>query len=138
MYSASGSGGYDRGVSVPVPLDGLRAEVARLGPAAYVLTVSPDGRPHSVSVSVRWAEDDFVMGGGTKTLANATDRPLVSLLWPPNEVGGYSLIVDGTATAQDGLLVVRPTRAILHRPAPASPGESSPGSDCVAVYPPRP
>jgi hypothetical protein len=91
-----------------------------------------------VSVSVRWADDDLVMGGGTKTLANAADRPLVSLLWPPADVGGYSLIVDGTARAQDGLLVISPTRAILHRPAAAKPGGSSPGSDCVAVYPPRP
>jgi hypothetical protein len=132
IYSASPRAGYHRHVSVPVPLDSLRAEIARLGQDAYVLTVSPDGRSHSVSVSVSWAGDDLVMGGGTKTLANATDRPLVSLLWPPAEAGGYSLIVDGTARADDGLLVVRPTRAILHRRAPTSAG----GSDCVALYPP--
>jgi hypothetical protein len=125
-------------MSVPVPLDGLRAEIAARGPTAYVLTVSPDGRPHSVAVSVSWGDDNMVMAGGSRTVANAVARPLVSLLWPPDEAGGYSLIVDGDASARDNLVVVRPTRAVLHRPAPAGPdGTSSGGSDCVAVYPGR-
>jgi hypothetical protein len=125
-------------VSVPVPLDGLRAEIAKRGEAAYVLTVSSDGRPHSVSVCVSWVADDLVMGGGTKTVANIVDRPLVSLLWPPHDAGGYSLIVDGDASVRGPAVVIRPTRAVLHRPAGSGPdGSSARRSDCVAVYPAR-
>jgi hypothetical protein len=60
----------------------------------------------------------------------------VSLLWPPAEPGGYSLIVDGTAAAgvREGRLAVTPTRAVLHRPASA-PGDARPGcsADCVPI-----
>jgi hypothetical protein len=54
---------------------------------------------------------------------------LVALLWPPNERGQFSLIVDAVATrAGDGAVHLRPTRAVLHRPAP-----SGAGSDCQTV-----
>jgi hypothetical protein len=59
----------------------------------------------------------------------------VSLLWPPNEPGGYSLIVDGAAApSDDGRIAVTPTRAVLHRPAAGSDA-SSPGcgADCVPI-----
>jgi hypothetical protein len=56
-------------------------------------------------------------------------------LWAPIEPGGYSLIVDGTATRDDpGLdrLAVRPSKAILHRSAePSATGAQV--SDCVPV-----
>ncbi len=119
-------------VSVPVLLDDLREQTTRFGDAAYVITVTADGRPHAVSVKVGWDDDALSFGAGRTTVANASDRPDIALLWPPFEPGGYSLIVDGHASRRDGAagdgLVVEPSRAVLHRPA-----SSGPGSDCVNI-----
>jgi hypothetical protein len=66
----------------------------------------------------------------------------VSLLWPPNDPDGYSLIVDATVTATagtgegegDNVVRLQPTRAVLHRPAPEgatlAPGC---GADCIPL-----
>jgi hypothetical protein len=113
-------------MSQPVSLDGLRDEVARFGPAPYVVTVGDDGAPHAVSVSAGWDGDLLTASVGARTAANAAVRPRVSLLWSPYEPGGYSLIVDGAAEVDGEQLRVAPSKAVLHRPAgagfePASP-----------------
>jgi hypothetical protein len=124
-----------RMVSVPVLLDGLREQTSKFGPSAYVITVTDAGKAHVVSVLVDWTDDRLVFGAGRTTLANSAARPDVALLWAPIEPGGYSLIVDGTATRDDpGLdrLAVRPSKAILHRSAePSATGAQV--SDCVPV-----
>lgn len=104
-------------MSVPVGLDQLRAEIARFGPAPYLITVTADGHPHAVSVRVEWDGDDLVVPAGRGTLANAARRPAVTLLWPPMDDEGFSLIADGTATAdsEHEVVAVRPTKAVLHR-----------------------
>jgi hypothetical protein len=124
-------------MSVSVALAELREEIDRQGPVAYFLSVGPDGRPHSVQLSVGWAEPGhLVVHPGNSSAANAGTRPLVSLLWPPIEPGGYSLIVDGTVVAvsragdEGNAVSVQPTKAVLHRPA----ASSEHGSDCVRVF----
>jgi hypothetical protein len=121
-------------MSIPVEVDELRAQIEAFATDAYLLTVSDDGRAHSVAVSVRWDGDDLVVPAGRTTAANARERPLVALLWPPPERGGYSLIVDalvtGTTPIEGGHAVrLQPTKAVLHRPAP-----SGVGSDCTTVF----
>src|SRR5688572_12781867 len=120
-------------MSVKVEAERLRDEVGRFGSTPYLLTVSDDQRPHAVSVAVAWDGDELVAATGDRTAGNAAARPDVSLLWPPHEPGGYSLIVDGTATVEAGdggsRVRVRPGRAVLHRSAPGT----APGSyeaDC--------
>src|SRR5262245_50811449 len=123
-------------MSIPVEIERLRAEGERYGPSPYLLTTGDDGRPHSVSVSARWAGATLVIESiGKRTAANVAARNLVSLLWPPHEPGGYSLIVDGDGALEgDGeavRVVVRPTRGVLHRPA--APGVEIPegcSADC--------
>jgi hypothetical protein len=120
-------------MSIGVELDELRAQIDAFATDAYLLTVREDGRAHSVAVPVRWEGDDLVVPAGNTTAANAQARPLVALLWPPPERGGYSLIVDATVVATAAVetgheVTVRPTRAVLHRPAP-----SGPGNDCAPV-----
>lgn len=57
----------------------------------------------------------------------ARSHPAVTLLFPPAENGGYSLIVDGTATvSEEGPYMVTVEHAVLHRPADHA-GESPPG-----------
>jgi len=128
-------------MSIPVPLERLRAAVAERTPNAYVLTVSDDGRPHAVHAPVCWEGDVLAAEVGRRSVANATARPAISLLFPVRVDGEYSLIVDGiAAVVSDGngqRLLVTPTRAVLHRPAPApDPTTSSCGADCVPLFPP--
>jgi hypothetical protein len=72
---------------------------------------------------------------GRRTIANATARPYVTLIWPPVDRSGHTLIVDATCTPTDPTTVrVVPTRAVLHRPAPPGPTPAEGcGSDCVEV-----
>ena len=121
-------------------LERLRSEIATFTVGPYLLTVSDDERPHCVAVSVAWTADELVMAVGNTSRANATARRRVSLLWPPDEPGGYSLIVDATVTvtpgasSADASLTVRPTRAVLHRPAEARDADRDGcTSDCVPI-----
>jgi hypothetical protein len=126
-------------VSISVDLEQLRATIDTLERAPYLLTVSDDGRAHSVAVAWQWHDDELACAVGNRTLANARRRPDVCLLWAPNDVDGYSLIVDATVTATgsgagDNLVRVQPTRAVLHRPAPdgATLAEGC-GADCIPL-----
>jgi hypothetical protein len=75
---------------------------------------------------------------GNRSVANAAARPDVTLLWPADDVGGYTLIVDATVVHTEGtgtgdnLIRVRPTRAVLHRPA-SGPTDTACGADCVPL-----
>ena len=73
--------------------------------------------------------------GAREKLAHRSD---VTLLWPPAEPGGYSLIVDGraevtVADAETVRLAVVPTRALLHRDADPDSPNAAKGClhDCV-------
>jgi len=123
-------------MSIPVPLDRLRAATVERGGTAYLLTVSDDGGPHAVHGAVRWEGDVLVTEVGRRTGANAAARPTVSLLYPVRADGDHSLIVDGTAVVEDGHRVaITPTKAVLHRPA-AAPDPASPcAADCVPLLP---
>jgi hypothetical protein len=115
-------------MSIGVELDELRQRITEFPGAAFLVTVSDDGRPHTVALRPRWDGDELVVDAGRSTASNAQARPLVALLWPPPNEGDYSLIVDGTVTGVEGGEVhVQPTRAVLHRPAPGG------GNDCATV-----
>jgi electron transfer flavoprotein alpha/beta subunit len=125
-------------VSVPVDLERLGDEVRRFGSAAFVLTTSEDGRPHAVHVALALGADGVITAeAGNRTRANATARPLVSLVWAPIEALGYSLIVDGDAAVDGESFTITPTKAVLHRSTPPA-GETAGacGSDCVPLSAP--
>ena len=118
-------------MSIGVALERLAEEIERFGSTAYVLSVSNDLRPHAVAVDVRWDDDRLVAGVGKSTAANVSERPQISLLWPPFEPGGYSLIIDGVAELDtEGRLSFAPSKGVLHRPAPQGASSSS---DCVPL-----
>lgn len=126
-------------MSVPVPLQRLRAAVEERGTSGYLLTVSEDGSPHAVHAPVHWEDDVIVAEVGKRSAANAGARPSVSLLFPVRAEGDYSLIVDGTAAvgSDESRRTVRitPTHAVLHRPAVAPDPSSSCAADCVPLLP---
>jgi hypothetical protein len=109
---------------------------------AYLVTVDDEYRVHTVTVEPELREGVMDLGLiGGRTRKNVESRSAVTLLWPPSEPGGYSLIVDGRAEAVEttdsdddtAALRVVPTRALLHRNAdPETPG-SAKGClhDCV-------
>jgi len=122
-------------MSVPVDLAEL-AEHLRHYDFAYLMTVGDDQRAHAVAV--RPALDGSVLqvrGLGRRTRANLEARPAISMVWPPFEHGGYSLILDGRAALAGEAATVTPEHAVLHRPAEegAAPGASGCGNDCVPL-----
>lgn len=123
-------------MSVKVDLGMLADTMSDYG-FAYLLTVSDDLRPHAVAVHPVLRDGSLVVGEvGGRTRANLAARPDVTLLFPPREAGGYSLIVDGRAAA-DGPAHVAPAHAVLHRPADHTtrPSGSACGNDCIPVSP---
>ena len=118
-------------MSIAVSIDRLREEVARFGTTPFLLTVTDDAVAHATAVSVDWQGDELVMNIGALSGRNAAARPRVSLLWPPFEPGGYSLISDGDAReVGDDRIAFTPARAVLHRPA--TPTTVKTHTDCTA------
>jgi hypothetical protein len=126
-------------MSVKVDLGELGQHLQR-HPFAYLLTVGEDLRAHAVAVTPTLEEGGLLLTGlGRRTSDNIAARPDVSLVWPPYEPGGYSLIVDGRATVIDETARVEPGHAVLHRPADHASGEPAAsavtgcGNDCVPL-----
>ena len=91
---------YASEMSIPVAIDDLVTATAERG-WAYLLTVRDDLRPHIVAVDPVWDGEQMVIAVGKGTAHGVSQRPLISLCYPPVEDGGYSLIVDGDG-AVDG------------------------------------
>lgn len=106
---------YDRGVSIPVT--DLSAALADR-PWGYLVTVGPDLRAHVVAVSVRLEDGSLWLTAGRTTRANAAERPEVTIVFPPVEPGGMSLVVDASAAVHDERVELVPGGAVLHRAAP--------------------
>lgn len=108
-------------MSVKVDLDTLADTLGDFS-YAYLVTVGDDFRAHTVAIQPVLTGDAFRIGSvGNSTRRNAMAHPDVTLVWPPRETGGYTLIIDGRADtaddADDKGLRVTPTGAVLHRPA---------------------
>ncbi|HKI41216.1 MAG: pyridoxamine 5'-phosphate oxidase family protein [Mycobacterium sp.] len=106
--------------------DGYRVHTVTVEPTLRGLPEGPDG-PHAIV-------DVGPIGGHTRQ--NLAHRSEVTLLWPPREPGGYSLIVDGRAEATDSdgdtaRFGVVPTRALLHREADSPSAAKGCLHDCV-------
>ena len=103
-------------MSVAVPIPELAAALAAY-PWGYLVTVSDRQRAHSLAAPTAYADGVFTVPAGRGTRANAGARPEVTMLFPPADGTGYSLIVDGDAVVFDDRVEVTPTSAVLHRPA---------------------
>lgn len=123
-------------MSVKVDLDRL-ADVLSDYAFGYLITVGDDYRAHTVAVEPVLTDGRLDIGTvGRHTRENAANHSEVSILWPPREPGGYSLIVDGRAhPSDDSTLTIEPTRAVLHRKAAADSSATSPDGlhDCVPL-----
>jgi hypothetical protein len=121
-------------MSVKVDLDQLADALADFT-FAYLITVGEDHRAHTVAVQPAFINGVLDVGSiGNTTRKNVGRHDGVTLVWPPRESGGYTLIVDGDGQSTGDALKVVPSRAVLHRPA--APGvATNPGClhDCVPL-----
>jgi hypothetical protein len=122
-------------MSVKVDLDQLADALADFT-FAYLVTVGDDHRAHTVAVTPALTNGVIGVGAiGNGTRRNVTAHDGVTLVWPPREPGGYTLIVDGSGRPDGDGLTVAPTRAVLHRPATPDTPATNPGClhDCVPL-----
>jgi hypothetical protein len=121
-----------------MPAPTLSAAISQYGPVAYLLSVGADG-PHTSQVSVELRGHLITCAIGASAARNIASAPLVSLLWPPREPGGYAMIVNGIATettAADGGVKaeIALTKSVLHRAGPRPLGSDGPcTSDCRQI-----
>lgn len=109
-------------VSVPVDVAKFAEQINLYGTAGYVLSVRDDHTPHIAHVTFTLANGELRCGASRSAAANVASRSRISLLWPPTEPGGYSMIVDGDARIEGDELVVVPVSGVLHRPAQPNGG----------------
>jgi hypothetical protein len=121
-------------MSVQVDIDRLSDELTNFT-FAYLVTVGDDYHAHTVAVEPVLADGVIDVGPvGGSTRRNVIAHSGVTLVWPPSEPGGHSLIVDGEGRPDDDALTVLPSRAVLHRKA--APGVATkPGckDDCLPL-----
>lgn len=106
-------------MSIPVAPTDLAGVLPRFG-TGYLLTTDGE-RVKAVHVAPRLLDGLLRLarpGGGS--LRNVGGGAAVTLVWPPRDDPGFSLIVDGTAAPDGDDLVVTPTGAVLHKPVAAS------------------
>ena len=122
-------------MSVKVDLDQLADALTDFA-FAYLITVGDDYRAHTVAVDPVLTDGEFrVSSIGNSTRRNLSSHPAATLVWPPRERGGYTLIVDGRGDVTDEALRVdaRSRRAASSRSAAAAPTASGCGDDCVPL-----
>lgn len=122
-------------MSVKVDPDQLADKLADFT-FAYLISVGDDYRAHTVFVEPVFRDGHLDVGAvGRHTRDNTTRHPQVTMVWPPHDPGGYSLIVDGRAHPSDETLTIEPTRAVLHRKATADSPTTDPTGlhDCVPL-----
>lgn len=103
-------------MSIVVDLQRLSETLADY-PYGYLLTTS-GGAVKAVTITATVLDDRVVIPTGSGGSArNLAENSTATLLFPPTQHHGYSLIVDGSAAATDEGFTVTPARAVLHRPA---------------------
>lgn len=101
-------------MSILVELADLPRTLGDFG-RGYLLT-SNDGRVKAVSVRAEPGDGSLlVRTPGRGSVANVGANPSVTLLFPPLDDPGLTLLVDGTATAEGDDVRVTPTGAVLHK-----------------------
>jgi hypothetical protein len=110
-------------VTLKVELEKLLEVAAGFRTVPMLLSTDDDGRPRASAVGLTWDGTEATVRAGHRSLRNAEQRPLVSLLWPAPVGERFALFVDGEATAvrrdgaeqkSGGWVTFRATSAILH------------------------
>ncbi|MDH2414882.1 hypothetical protein [Nocardioides sp. CER19] len=92
----------------------------------YLLTVTTDATTRAVAVRPRLVDGRVVVGAGRSSSANVTANPAVTVLCPPSEEKGFTLLIDGTATVEGDEIRIEPASVVLHRPPYSADGPPPP------------
>lgn len=99
----------------------------------FLVTTASGGGPHVGVVDAALDGSAVVVrGAGPRSRANLAANHAVTLLWPAVGEEERNLILDGTARVDGDVVVVSPTKAILHRPTLDEQGIPA-GNDCLNV-----
>src|SRR4051794_14118252 len=102
-------------MSIPVDPADLARTLDDFG-AGYLMTTA-DGAVKVVTVEPSAVDDVLlVVRPGKGTVRNLAANPAVTLVFPPREPKGFSLLVDGTGEVEGEDVRVTPATAVLHRP----------------------
>lgn len=113
-------------MSIPVDVARLDEALAHFG-AGYLLTVTPEARTKVLTVDAVVEDGRLrVTGPSPGSARNLEANPAVTLVFPPAEAHGFTLIVDGTGASRGEDFVVTPASAILHRPSAHADGPPQP------------
>lgn len=120
-------------------ISALAEALADRGPG-YLLTASADGRVKAVTVEPELRDGVLRCPPSGGSARNLAANPAATLLFPPPVERGHTLLVDGTAVADEDGIAFTPASAVLHRPADhadgPAPGLGSAdgcGHDCAPV-----
>ncbi|MCH2622678.1 MAG: pyridoxamine 5'-phosphate oxidase family protein [Acidimicrobiales bacterium] len=118
-------------MSMPVTAGEVAARLEEYGTSAFLVTVGDDGSPKVVHLALVWEGNSgggsFRCTPGGGTLRNLAESGPVTLVFPPAEPGGYSMLIDGTGRVAgasdelpgtDDLVRIDFGGGVLHRPAP--------------------
>ena len=115
-------------MSIPVDLADLATALEDFG-AGYLLTADDQGRVKAVTVEPEARNGVLIVQRpGKGTVANLAANPAVTMVFPPAEPKGFSLLVDATGEVTGEDLEVTPTTAVLHRPRIHADGPPPPRS----------
>ncbi|MDP9464704.1 MAG: pyridoxamine 5'-phosphate oxidase family protein [Actinomycetota bacterium] len=102
-------------MSIAVALEDLADKLVEY-PWCYLVTSGED-RPHLLAVRPAVVKAGLRCATGHSSRANVVRDPLVVLMFPPQQPDGFSLLVDGEGAVDGDGILVKPTWAVLHRPA---------------------
>jgi hypothetical protein len=123
-------------MSIPVEVGDLGKALEGFG-AGYLLTTSDSAKVKVVTVEPSVTDDGlWIEAPGNGTLANLAGNAVVTLVFPPLQPRGFTLLVDGTAEVNGEDVRVTPSGAVLHRPASHADGPPAPegcGNDCAPI-----
>ncbi len=127
-------------MSIPVQPADLHAALRDFA-SGYLLTTAASSDSPQVKVvtvdPVAGTDGTLRIGGpGRGTLRNLELNGVVTVVFPPAERHGFTLLVDGNASVDGEDVVVTATAAVLHRPAAHADGPLPPdgcGHDCSPV-----
>lgn len=116
-------------------IDQLADALAERG-VGYLLTSGEDGRVKAVTVEPTLRDGVLHCTPSRGSTRNLDAHPAATLLFPPSQPRGHTLLVDGTATGGDDGIAFTPESAVLHRPADHADGPTDAGGcghDCTPV-----
>ena len=125
-------------MSMPVTAGEVAARLEEYGTSAFLVTVGDDGSPKVVHLALVWEGNSgggsFRCTPGGGTLRNLAESGAVTLVFPPAEPGGYSMLIDGTgrvagasdeSPGTDDLVLIDFGGGVLHRPVPDAPDDQA-------------